>query len=225
MNERKTTLGLFFYIYRLTYFRHLSEKLYTFIFLYSNPSDKEDSVTFGWSLACMRSSLWSVHILCIIHFSWYKFPSQIFYSPPGPKRQNPHFFRQALRGITSHQCYTLVRPNPLVISNKTHIYTTSQSLPLLSLETSISNSLSSSYLDSTYSSVLHSHLTSHFLNVVILEHPKPHQSLPSLKSRSPQVHTTNFSTLSCSSLCCLHTFHLVNFMETSNSLSYKIGTY
>lgn len=44
--------------------------------------------------------------------------------------------------------------------------------------------------------------------------PKPHRSLPSLKSHSPQVHTTNFSMLNCSSLYCLHLFHLVDFMKT-----------
>lgn len=84
-------------------------------------------------------------------------------------------------------------------------------------------SLSSSHPNSTYLSVLQGQLTSHFITVVILEHFKPHQSVPFLKSHSPQVHTTNFSMLNCSSLYYLYLFHLVNFMKTRDFFSYKTG--
>lgn len=77
---------------------------------------------------------------------------------------------------------------------------TSESLPTLFLETLIFHSLSSAYVNSIHPSVPQGQFTFHFLNVVILKHLKPRQSLPSLKFHSPQVDTANFSMLKCSSL-------------------------
>lgn len=128
-----------------------------------------------------------------------------------------------MSSISYQQCSIFVRPHPLVISKKNHICTelwiSAHAIPWDPNFTP----LSSGHPNSSHPSVLPGQLTSHFLNMVILEHPKPHRSHPSLISHSPQVYTTNFNMWNCSSLYYLYRFHPVNFMKTRDFLSYKMG--